>query len=108
MAGLSFPNDSIHRLKGTSGTEKGGLIIMKKGPANDSSQHTFKVPQVSLLGLDKLAAAKRKAQYEENDKKKSKVRSYRDDSDEDAEDDSDDEKDKHKDKKDRLDKQEGR
>lgn len=45
-------DDSIHRLEGTS-NEKGGLVVKKKPP-------TFKVPQPSLLGLDKLAAAKRK------------------------------------------------
>ncbi|KAK4876670.1 hypothetical protein RN001_009176 [Aquatica leii] len=44
-------DDGVHRLEGTSG-QKGGLIIKKKTPS-------FKVPQPSLLGLDKLAAAKR-------------------------------------------------
>lgn len=46
-------DDNIHRLEGTSSNEKGGLIVKKKPP-------TFKVPQTSLLGLDKLAAAKRR------------------------------------------------
>ncbi|KAF2902759.1 hypothetical protein ILUMI_03424 [Ignelater luminosus] len=45
-------DDSLHRLEGTS-DQKGGLIVKKKPP-------TFKVPQPSLLGLDKLAAAKRR------------------------------------------------
>lgn len=45
-------DDGVHRLDGTS-EEKGGLIIKKKTPS-------FKVPQPSLLGLDKLAAAKRR------------------------------------------------
>lgn len=49
-------DDSLHRLEGIS-EQKGGLIIKKK-PA------TFKVPQPSLLGLDKLAAAKRKEREE--------------------------------------------
>lgn len=44
----------MHRLEGTIGTEKGGLIIKKK------KESTFKIPQVSLLGLDRLAAKKRK------------------------------------------------
>ncbi|KAL3275444.1 hypothetical protein HHI36_020205 [Cryptolaemus montrouzieri] len=52
--------DNVHRLEGTS-DQKGGLIVKKKPP-------TFKVPQPSLLGLDKLAAAKRK-QREENARK---------------------------------------
>ncbi|XP_017782578.1 PREDICTED: pre-mRNA-splicing factor ATP-dependent RNA helicase PRP16 [Nicrophorus vespilloides] len=45
-------DDDVHRLEGSS-NEKGGLIVKKKTP-------TFKVPQVSLLGLDKLAQKKRK------------------------------------------------
>lgn len=45
-------DDSLHRLEGIS-DQKGGLIVKKKPP-------TFKVPQPSLLGLDKLAAAKRR------------------------------------------------
>lgn len=46
-------DDNIHRLEGTSANERGGLIVKKKAPL-------FKVPQTSLLGLDKLAAAKLK------------------------------------------------
>ncbi|KAF5294947.1 hypothetical protein FQR65_LT10660 [Abscondita terminalis] len=45
-------DDGVHRLEGTHG-QKGGLIVKKKTPS-------FKVPQASLLGLDKLAAAKRR------------------------------------------------
>ncbi|KAF5273704.1 hypothetical protein FQA39_LY07394 [Lamprigera yunnana] len=45
-------NDNLHRLEGTSG-QKGGLIVKKKSSS-------FKVPQPSLLGLDKLAAVKRR------------------------------------------------
>lgn len=45
-------DDGVHRLEGVS-NQAGGLIVKKKPP-------TFKVPQASLLGLDKLAAAKRK------------------------------------------------
>lgn len=46
--------DGVHRLEGTSGNEKGGLIVTKK------KEPTFKVPKPSLLGLDRLAAQKRK------------------------------------------------
>lgn len=46
--------DNLYRLQGTSEQEqKGGLIIIKKST-------TFKVPKPSLLGLDKLALAKRR------------------------------------------------
>lgn len=90
-------DSSIHRLEGSSGSEKGGLIIMKKGPSKDTEQHSFKkpdLPKVSLLGLDKLAAAKRKqADLNENaEQKRSKVLSYKNDWDnsEDVDDDSDD------------------
>ncbi|CAG9766149.1 unnamed protein product [Ceutorhynchus assimilis] len=48
-------DDGVHRLAGTSGNEKGGLIIKKK-----DKESTFKVPKPSLLGLDRLAAQKRK------------------------------------------------
>ncbi|XP_050295240.1 pre-mRNA-splicing factor ATP-dependent RNA helicase PRP16 isoform X2 [Anthonomus grandis grandis] len=46
--------DGIHRLEGTSGNERGGLIVKKR------QEPTFKVPKPSLLGLDRLAALKRK------------------------------------------------
>ncbi|KAB0795763.1 hypothetical protein PPYR_09824 [Photinus pyralis] len=45
-------DDGLHRLEGVSG-QKGGLIVKKK-------PSSFVVPQPSLLGLDKLAAAKRR------------------------------------------------
>lgn len=48
--------DGVHRLEGVS-DQKGGLIVNKKQP-------TFKVPQASILGLDKLAAQKRKEKEE--------------------------------------------
>lgn len=47
-------DDGLHRLEGTTGNEQGGLIIKKK------KEPTFKVPKPSLLGLDRLAAQKRK------------------------------------------------
>lgn len=56
-------SDGVFRLEGSSGAQKGGLVIMKKGPASDSNQHEFKQPSAvarqSLLGLDKLASIKR-------------------------------------------------
>lgn len=48
--------NGVHRLEGLS-EQKGGLIVKKKQP-------TFKVPQPSLLGLDKLAERKRREQKE--------------------------------------------
>lgn len=81
---LDPDNDpSLHRLEGSSGNQAGGLVIMKKKPVSDSDKHSFKKP--SLLGLDKLAAAKRQSEIAvENVRKKSKVTSYRDDFDEDS------------------------
>uniref|UniRef100_A0A0B7ADJ4 RNA helicase n=1 Tax=Arion vulgaris TaxID=1028688 RepID=A0A0B7ADJ4_9EUPU len=84
MASFDLDED-IHRLEGSRGNDSGGLIIMKKGPSKgDETSHTFKkpdVPRVSLLGLDKLSAAKRELQNEMSDlsPKRSKVLSYRDD-----------------------------
>ena len=96
---------SVHQLAGTSGNEKGGLVLMKKGPTTDSDTHVFKMPapRSSLLGLDKLAAAKRKKdEAEEDEPKKSKVMSYKgDDDDDDIEDQSDGKSDKSH-QKDRL------
>lgn len=58
-----YANDKTDRLEGTTGKEKGGLIIMKKGPAAGVEPVEFKKPEIpparSLLGLDRLAAAKR-------------------------------------------------
>ncbi|CAH1163774.1 unnamed protein product [Phaedon cochleariae] len=50
-------DENIHRLEGSIST-KGGLIIKKK--PTSPSLASFKVPQTSLLGLDKLAVQKRK------------------------------------------------
>lgn len=54
--------DGVHRLEGIS-DQKGGLIVKKKPP-------TFKVPQTSLLGLDKLAEKKRR-EREDAERKRS-------------------------------------
>ncbi|XP_042196437.1 pre-mRNA-splicing factor ATP-dependent RNA helicase PRP16 [Callorhinchus milii] len=70
---------SIHRLEGyDSDNQIGGLIIKKKGATD--SQHVFRAPapKTSLLGLDRLAAQKRKEREEEAEEKKSKVSSYKD------------------------------
>lgn len=62
----SQTNDDInglHRLAGTDDQQAGGLIIKKKTqPLPGDDQHVFKVPQApsSSLGLDKLAAEKRR------------------------------------------------
>lgn len=53
---MSEDDDStVHRLE-ASAPATGGLVIKKK----DSSESSFKVPKPSLLGLDRLAAQKRK------------------------------------------------
>ncbi|XP_030621823.1 pre-mRNA-splicing factor ATP-dependent RNA helicase PRP16 [Chanos chanos] len=79
---------SLHRLEGSDpGAQVGGLIVKKKSAA--AEQHIFRAPtpRTSLLGLDLLAAQKRK-EREGNDNtdvdskdkknKKSKVSSYKD------------------------------
>ena len=47
-------HSSLNRLEGTTGNEKGGLVIMKKGPSSAESSHAFKapvgLPPRSLLG----------------------------------------------------------
>lgn len=73
---------SIHRLEGIDQeTQVGGLICKTKSAA--SEQHVFKAPapRPSLLGLDLLAALKRREREEKDegeDKKKSRVSSYKD------------------------------
>ncbi|XP_047666368.1 pre-mRNA-splicing factor ATP-dependent RNA helicase PRP16 isoform X1 [Tachysurus fulvidraco] len=79
---------SLHRLEGSGpDSQVGGLIVKKKSAS--SEQHVFRVPapRVSLLGLDLLAAQKRKeregkeqqnSDLDDQTSKKSKVSSYRD------------------------------
>lgn len=73
---------SLHRLEGSDpNVQVGGLIVKKKSAA--SEQHVFRAPapRISLLGLDLLAAQKRKERQEsegEKNVKKSKVSSYKD------------------------------
>ncbi|XP_044317365.1 pre-mRNA-splicing factor ATP-dependent RNA helicase PRP16 [Drosophila rhopaloa] len=58
----------VHRLEGTAGQEeRGGLVIRKPKDANQAKGGGFKVPQGSLLGLDKLAA-KRRAEKERSER----------------------------------------
>ena len=76
-------DSSVHRLEGSS-KQVGGLIIKKKPSSNDGTKSlSFKAPQPrsSLLGLDRLAAVKRreKEELEDETKKRSKVTSYKDD-----------------------------
>ncbi|KAJ2944165.1 hypothetical protein O0L34_g18136 [Tuta absoluta] len=52
---MADDDENLHRLEGTSGDAPGGLIIKKKDKPAD-----FQFAKPSLLGLDKLAAAKRK------------------------------------------------
>lgn len=73
---------TLHRLEG-SAIQKGGLVIMKKGPSKDGEiSHVFRkpdLPRVSMLGLDRLAAAKKKLiDDEKNEIKKSQVHSFKD------------------------------
>ncbi|XP_060796794.1 pre-mRNA-splicing factor ATP-dependent RNA helicase PRP16 isoform X1 [Neoarius graeffei] len=79
---------SLHRLEGSdSSSQVGGLIVKKKSASVE--QHVFRVPapRTSLLGLDLLAAQKRKeregkeqlnSDLDDRKSKKSKVSSYRD------------------------------
>ncbi|XP_071503561.1 pre-mRNA-splicing factor ATP-dependent RNA helicase PRP16-like [Diadema antillarum] len=78
-------SESVHRLEGLS-NQTGGLIVKKKKKADPEADHTFKIPaqRTSLLGLDVLAAQKRRLkdvsekEVEEERSKRSKVTSYKD------------------------------
>ena len=100
------PDDdpALHRLEGSEVNQKGGLILMKK---KTDEQHTFKkpaLPMKSLLGLDRLAQAKRKAGEEDAEVKRSKVTSFKDGgSDEELDYDDDDDDSSSKSKKERKD-----
>lgn len=77
---------SLHRLEGSDpSVQVGGLIVKKKSAS--SEQHVFRAPapRTSLLGLDLLAAQKRKEREgkdgqdgQDDQPKKSKVSSYKD------------------------------
>ncbi|KAF6019572.1 hypothetical protein EB796_022120 [Bugula neritina] len=63
--------ESVHRLDGSSGIEKGGLVIMKK--TKNQQDEAMAPPKASLFGLDKLASQKRKeADANEVESKKSR------------------------------------
>lgn len=79
---------SMHRLEGTDPTSQvGGLIVKKKSAAAEPHVFRAPTPRTSLLGLDLLAAQKRKereskeqadAGGDDRTSKKSKVSSYKD------------------------------
>lgn len=76
-------DSSLHRLEGSDpSVQVGGLIVKKKSAA--AEQHVFRAPapRTSLLGLDLLAAQKRKEREGkerlDDQPKKSKVSSYKD------------------------------
>ncbi|KAK7913108.1 hypothetical protein WMY93_013319 [Mugilogobius chulae] len=78
---------SMHRLAGADpSSQVGGLIVKKKSAAAESHVFRAPTPRSSLLGLDLLAAQKRKERDlkektdgdEERNLKKSKVSSYKD------------------------------
>lgn len=62
---MSSFNPSTHRLAGSGSSEAGGLILKSSKPKTSdgaeakSSDHLFKRPSASLLGLDRLARKKR-------------------------------------------------
>uniref|UniRef100_A0A673MVJ0 Pre-mRNA-splicing factor ATP-dependent RNA helicase PRP16 n=1 Tax=Sinocyclocheilus rhinocerous TaxID=307959 RepID=A0A673MVJ0_9TELE len=76
-------DSSLHRMEGSDpSVQDGGLIVKKKSAS--SEQHVFRAPapRTSLLGLDLLAAQKRKEREGkeslDDQPKKSKVSSYKD------------------------------
>lgn len=81
-------DESMHRLEGSDPTAQvGGLIVKKKSAAAEPHVFRAPTPRTSLLGLDLLAAQKRKereikeqaeANDEDRNRKKSKVSSYKD------------------------------
>lgn len=79
---------SMHRLEGSDLTvQVGGLIVKKKSAAAEPHVFRAPTPRTSLLGLDLLAAQKRKeretkeqadSSSDDRSSKKSKVSSYKD------------------------------
>ena len=88
MAYIDLDNDpALHRLEGSSSNQIAGLIIMKKTPADTSNKHSFKKPSGSLLGLDKLAALKRKQDgLNAKEKKRSRIMSFKGEEEDDVDD----------------------
>ena len=81
-------DDSMHRLEGTDpDAQVGGLMGKKKSAASEPHVFRAPTPRTSLLGLDLLAAQKRKEREskeqaegsgDDRSSKKSKVSSYKD------------------------------
>lgn len=79
-------DDSMHRLEGSDpAAQVGGLIVKKKSAASEPHVFRAPTPRTSLLGLDVLAAQKRKERENkeqgdagDDNRKKSKVSSYKD------------------------------
>uniref|UniRef100_A0A8C3G941 Pre-mRNA-splicing factor ATP-dependent RNA helicase PRP16 n=1 Tax=Cyclopterus lumpus TaxID=8103 RepID=A0A8C3G941_CYCLU len=77
---------SMHRLEGTDpDAQVGGLMVKTKSAAAEPHVFRAPTPRTSLLGLDLLAAQKRKeresqeqAEADDSNRKKSKVSSYQD------------------------------
>ncbi|XP_026124168.1 pre-mRNA-splicing factor ATP-dependent RNA helicase PRP16-like [Carassius auratus] len=74
---------SLHRLEGSDpGVQVGGLIVKKRSASSEPHVFRAPAPRASLLGLDLLAAQKRKEREGkerlEDQPKKSKVSSYKD------------------------------
>lgn len=79
---------SMHRLEGTDpSAQVGGLIVKKKSAAAEPHVFRAPTPRTSLLGLDLLAAQKRKERetkelsdgsVDDRNTKRSKVSSYKD------------------------------
>lgn len=71
--------NGLHRLTVIDEPQEGGLIIKKKAqPLSSDDQHVFKVPTLpaaSVLGLDKLAAEKRRNASTNSSSKRSKTSS---------------------------------
>lgn len=77
-ATMEAGEESLHRLSGTGPSGEAGGLVLRAGGAE---QHVFKAPapRVSLLGLDVLAAQKRRERQEEAaGGKRSRVASYKD------------------------------
>lgn len=79
---------SMHRLEGADpSAQVGGLIVKKKSAASETHVFRAPTPRTSLLGLDLLAAQKRKEREikeqedsngDDKNRKKSKISSYKD------------------------------
>lgn len=68
-------DSDIHRLEGSDNANQAFGLILKKEKFAGQDQHVFKKP--SLLGLDKLAAEKKKENEQRKGEKKSRDRHYR-------------------------------